>query len=204
MDFQSTYPRRAGSLLLGILCGLLVTSCGKGGWEAGSTASSAERGASSPKTVSPEATVLRLWSEIGSGSPSLTSEYDPRLLRLLGSDLVLTAFDSAPPEYSAPPRVKKISKVRSGVLVHVEGRGPGQDEPVPVSFLVGKVKRRWLIRYDSNLINRVRGQVQAEVKLGLPPTEATEEKAAAAASRAVLEARSLFAEGPRKGRIPPR
>jgi hypothetical protein len=94
--------------------------------------------------------------------------------------------------------------VPSGVMVRGEGKGPDQSEPVPVSFLVAKVEDRWLVRYDSNLLNRVRGQIAAEVRLGLPRTKETEEQAAAVANQAVLDARSLFAEGPRKGTLPPR
>jgi hypothetical protein len=198
--------RRCGSssLLIGIISVLLITSC-NGGDSSSDSATSGERGGDvSPKTAPARATVLRLWNEIEAGSPSLTSEYDPRLVRLLGKDLILTVFDSAPPEYFAPPRVKEIHQVPSGILVQVEGKGPGQDESIPVSFLVAKVGQRWLVRYDSNLINRVRGQIQAEVAQGLPRTEATQDRAAMVASQAVLEIRGLFAEGPRKGTLPPR
>ena len=200
----SIHRRRAFSLVLGVILGMLVASCSGGDSPSESGMSSGPNGASSPKTAPARATVLRLWSEIRSGSPTLTSEYDPRLLRLLGTDLILTVFDIAPPEYLAPPRVKEARQVSSGILVRVEGKGPGQPDPVPVSFLVSKVSRRWLIRYDSNLINRVRGQVLAEAQLGLPRTKATQDKAEAMANQAVLEARALFADGPRKGTLPPR
>jgi hypothetical protein len=194
--------RRASSLVLAVVCGLLVTSCGGG--DSASRSSSAQSGAFSPKTAAARATVLRLWSEIRSGSPSLTSEYDPKLQRLLGKDLILTVFDIAPPEYSAPPRIRESRQVSSGVLVYVEGKGPGQDPSVPVTFLVSKVKQRWVVRYDSNLINRIRGEIVAEVQRGLPRTKASQDKAAAVANHAVLEARTLFARGPRKGTLPRR
>ena len=195
--------RRAFSLLLTMSCCLLVTACNDDDSTSRGGASSVQSGGSSPKFAPARATVFRLWSEIASGSPSLTSEYDPRLVRLLGSNLMLTVFDVAPPEYSAPPRMKEVRQVSSGVLIRVEGKGPGQEEPIPVSFLVSKVNQQWLIRYDSNLLNRIRGEIQAQVLRGLPRTEATLERASALANRAVLEARALFAKGPRKGTLPP-
>jgi hypothetical protein len=152
----------------------------------------------------PKATVLRLWSEIRSGSPTLSYEYDPKLVRLLGSDMILTAFDIAPPEYSAAPRIEEVRRVPTGVLVYVAGKDPGRNEPIHVSFLLSKLNGRWLVRYDSNLMNRVRGQIQADVLRGLPRTKETQDQAAVAANKAVLDARALFARGPRKGTLPPR
>jgi hypothetical protein len=196
--------RRAVSLLIGVLCGLLVASCNEGDSDSRSNASKVQTGAASPQAEAARAAVLRLWFEIGAGSPTLTSAYDPKLVRLLGTDLILTVFDLTPPEYTAPLKVKEIRRVPSGVVVQGEGQGPDQSEPVPVSFLVAKAEGRWLVRYDSNLLNRVRGQVAAEVRLGLPRTEEAEEQARAAGNQAVLDARTLFAEGPRKGTLPPR
>jgi hypothetical protein len=196
--------RRAFSLLIGVISGLLVASCNDGDSDSRSGTSNAQNGAASPQAEAAKAAVLRLWSQIRSGSPTLTHEYDPKLVRLLGTDLILTVFDLTPPEYAAPLNIKEVRPVASGVIVHGEGKGPGEADPIPVNFLVAKVNDRWLIRYDSNLLNRVRGQIAAEVRLGLPRTEETEERASAVANKAVLDARSLFADGPRKGTLPPR
>jgi hypothetical protein len=198
------HRRRAFSFVVGVLCGLLVASCNDGDSDSRSSASNAQPGAASPQADAARAAVLRLWSEIRAGSPTLTSAYDPKLVRLLGTDLILTVFDLTPPEYTSPLKLNEIRRVPSGVVVYGEAKGPDQSEPVRVNFLVAKVENRWLVRYDSNLLNRVRAQIAAEVRLGLPRTKETEEQAAAAANQAVLNARSLFAEGPRKGTLPPR
>ena len=194
------HPIRAAGVLLAVVCALGLAACNGDGSSAGDPGTGVQTTVSAAPGT-PEAAVHRLWTQIGAGSPTLTSEYDPRLVRLLGRDLILKAWDSAPAEYASAPRVKKILRLPAGVIVEVEGRGSGKGKPIPVSFLVAKVKGRWVVRYDSTLINRVRGQVAADFKEGLPRTKATEEQAAAAANRAVLRARTLFATGPRKGKL---
>jgi len=189
------FPRRPLCMLLGGLCGLLLISCGDG--ERADRRAGGEASSRTPVT----ATVQQLWSDIRSGSPALTAAYDPELVRLLGTDLMLTVFDTAPPEYSSPPRLKEVRKSGSSVVVFTEGKGPGQKGSVPVSFLLAKVKGRWLVRYDSNLLNRIRAEVAAETQRRLPRTKAGQATAAAAGNRAVLDARSLFAQGPRKGKL---
>jgi hypothetical protein len=191
-------------VILGILAALSVASCNGGDSDSGSATSSEQGDASSPGARDAKAAVVRLWSHIGSGSPTLTSEYDPKLIRLFGTNLILTVFDGPPPEYTAPLRVKEIRRVPSGFIVIGEGKGPGQTDPIRIGFLLGKSGGRWHVRYDSNLFNRVRGELMAQVRRRLPPTKETEERAAAVANGAILRARSLFAIGPRKGSLPPR
>ena len=182
-------------------CGLLWTGCGGNGSEP-AAARSAKIPGSSPRTAGAEATVRRLWTQIGTGSPTFPSEYDPELRDLLGSDLILTVFDSPPPEYSVPPRLTEVQAVSGGVLITVRTKGPGQSEAAVASFLLAQVKGRWLVRYDSNLLNRVRGQVASDAQDRLPRTEAATNQAARAGNRAVLAARRLFAPGPHRSRLP--
>lgn len=184
-------------------CGLLGTGCSGNESESAATRSAQIPG-SSPRTAGAEATVRRLWAEIRAGSPTLTAEYDPKLLGLLGSGLILTVFDSPPPEYSVPPRLTNIRAVPGGVLITVRAKGPGQSDAITVSYLLAQVKGRWLVRHDSNLLNRIRGQVISEVQGRLPRTGAAKDQADRAGNRAVLAARQLFSPGPPRGRLPSR
>lgn len=154
------------------------------------------------ENATPVETVLRLWREIDGGSPTLVYEYDPRVLRLLGTDRMLAAYDQAPPIFAGTPRVTHVEKVRLGTQVTVRARPPGEKQPRRAVFLLGKVRDRWLVRYDSNLVTATRARVTEEVKQRLAPRAATPPRRATdAGARAARQLRGLFAQGPKRGTL---
>jgi len=205
----SPYCGRAMILhsLLGLLATVgacaVLTACGNG-----SAPRTTGAAAPSPKLVaaanSPQGVVLALWREIGAGSPTLLSEYDPRVLQMLGTDRLLAIFDSPPPEYSVDPRVVGLDQVAGGILVTLAVPAAVQGHAPRAWFLVAKRQGRWEIRYDSKLADRLRGEVQGEVIRNLTPSLRSAAKAAAAGNRAVIDFRSLFTLGPRRGTLSPR
>src|SRR4051812_30604060 len=107
-------------LLTAVLVSLLLASCGGGDSSGTPTTKATTTAGQSADAGSPEAVVLRLWREVFAGSPSLTYEYDPKVLSLLGTNRILTIFDSPPPEYSTQPRLTSVTRVPSGILVSGE------------------------------------------------------------------------------------
>ena len=188
-----------------VACGFILASCDVRGSSETTGSNPGDRSPVVSRRVNtPKGVVLRLWRQIGAGSPTLVYEYDPRVLALVGTRRLLTLFDSPPPEYARPPRVVAIADVPRGVLIDVEGRPPKPAKPTRTSFLVRKMKGRWRVRYDSTLATRLRGQIAGEVADRLPPSSESRDQAALAGNRAVHDLRALFAPKPGTGSLRPR
>jgi hypothetical protein len=144
--------------------------------------------------------VLRLWFWAQwAGGASVLSAYDPRLVKGVGADRIVTAYRYVQTSLAqTEPQVVEESVGPAGTVVTVRGLTEAFP-PSDYSFTLWKVKGSWYITYDTLLESALVVHDQAGLT---PPSQ--EQKPPAAAVRAGQEAGRRYRQvGLRLRRPPP-
>jgi len=153
-----------------------------------------------------EGAVLRLWRLVQTGSlPVAVAQYDPKVVETLGARDMAGALARQQHELALlSPQIVSSEPTELGKLVIANAEARGR--PVGrFSFLVGRTRAGWRVRYDTLLAESLPAYVEDRVRrqAGSSTKERSPRQAAEAGQRALEDFRGVFASGPLEGASTP-
>jgi hypothetical protein len=144
--------------------------------------------------------VLRLWRLVQIGSlPVAVAQYDPRVVETLGARDMAGALARQQSKLAlVSPKIVSSEPTDMGTLViaNAEARGRAVGR---FSFLVGRTRAGWRIRYDTLLAESLAAYVQDRMTRASGTAKRSPRAAAQAGQRALEAYRVVFASGPLEG-----